>query len=193
MLFVSLPCHVATCNFCQIGVPALEPSFLPCLLDSPICIKQCTICKRHIFLQQAHRILYTFICIFSHVIGLVRPYLQLFLILDMLPLDRSVLKEIVLTPYCKMRAGTNILCCEDQGRTLTLAVVICCRQMALHILNIKLFAGHISQMKFPVNQHNLSNFQKLVFGFFRCLLETFFSSFSIYTLISNEFDIGFYL
>ena len=64
----------------------------------------------------------------DRLIGLVGPHMQLFLILIMLSLERSVLKEIVLivlwqnetwSKYFMLRAG--------QGSTLTQAAAICCR------------------------------------------------------------------
>ena len=52
--------------------------------------------------------------------------------------------------------------------------------MALHTLNIDLFGGHISHMKFKVNQNHFSTVGKQILTLFRCILEMFFFSFNLY-------------
>ena len=88
------------------------------------------------------------------------PHLQLFLILNMLPLERTVLKEIVLIALFQNESWNKYLMLRVAGHYLTPTDTISCRQMALHILIIDPFNGHISQMKFQINQHYFITFGK---------------------------------
>ena len=94
----------------------------------------------------------------------------------MLLLERSVLKEIVLIALLQNESWNKYLMLRVAGQYPNSS---CCYLLPLdgakHFLNIDLFKGHLSQMKFQVNQHYFSTIGKQFLTLFRCILETFFS------------------
>ena len=63
--------------------------------------------------------------------------------------------------------------------------------MELHILNIDLFEGHISQMKFQVNLHYFSIFGKRFFDLGKMYIGNVFFFIPIYIEIVNELVMSF--